>query len=325
MPIIQFPETPPARIFFCDSFERCAAPAGLTPFQIIGNVPCLPEDVADCRPDPCQTLCVFGSNNDNDRENDTSHFLFDFPSQSGNEYIIEQWTGSSWVAVGFFDNATGTKFDFGTWVEYPFRSGVSIEWKEVLALFGEGFFRLKIEGLFPLVDPPSLVSLPYQLKQFSCKAAEKTVRIKTSFTGFCDNLLKKEGSEIPDRFDLNSMRWNDEIRLKGNLFDLPSERESSVFVRNNNRRTHHRKRIQKNYNLVVNQAIQTILDRIDLYSGACDFVTVNNYFSRNSYHYTERDLIFEGSTFTYTWNNSQRIQVATQTMKDRFSKEFGRC
>lgn len=318
---------PPIKQFFCDSFEECKKASGIIPDQVLGLAPFQQEDEDDCRPDPCQTNKVLANGSGIDRENDKSYYLFDFPTASGNDYKLERWnsTSETWAYVRDLDNTTGTIFDFGAFPSYPKRSGICIDWALVQALEGNGVYRITLEGLFG-TPTPKLVSLPYQLCTFSCAIAEETVRIKTIVEGgFIDSINWFEGATTQKTFDLEFMQWEDQFRYTGNFFDEPAQRVTNTFVKSNNRRQTHRTFLKKRFRLVVNDLIQDLVDRLEMYGGFAQTFLVSNYDDANSKHYTDRGVTVEDSTAEYSYNLTKKIAVVQLSLQDRYDREGSRC
>lgn len=323
MSTTQFIESPPIKDFFCDSFERCNLATGLKPTQVMGLIPCK-EDDGNCRPDPCMVFKAFADATGNSYNNDTSHFLFDFPTDAGNDYKLERWDGSTWSYVRDLDNSTGVLFDFGSFPDYPKRSGVLIDWSIILSDNGQGVYRLSLEGLFGSPSP-ELVSLPIDLMEFSCECANNTVRVKTSFSGIIANILYDDGSTNPRRFDLDKMRWDDEIRVYGNFVDIPSTREQTEYVDGTDRSQQHGIKTIKKYQLIMNAVIQEIIDRFDVYASGADAVKVSNYVDTNSAHYDDKGVTINDDTMQYEWSRSMQIPVAICTLSNRYIFGFDRC
>lgn len=317
----------PIKEFFCDSFEECKRATGIIPDQVLGLAPCDIEDEDDCRPDPCQTLKVFANGSGVDRENDRSYYLFDFPTATGNDYKLERWDTSTetWSFVRDLDNTTGTIFDFGAFASYPNRSGIMIDWASIQALEGNGVYRITLEGLFG-TPTPKLVTLPYKLCTFSCVIAEETVRVKTTVEGgFVDSIKWFEGSSFQKTFDLEFMSWEDQLRYTGNFFDEPAQRVTNTFVKSNNRRQTHRTFLKKLFKLTINDLIQDLVDRLDMYGGFAQIFRVSNYDDGNSKHYTDRDVTIEDSTTEYSYNLTKKIAIVQIQMQDRYDREGSRC
>jgi len=326
MSTTQSVEVAPIKTFFCDSFEECKSAKGLLPIQVIGLAPMEQENTDDCRPDPCQTLCVFANGSGIDRENDKSYYLFDFPTAAGDTYELEQYDTATetWSFVRNLDGTTGEKFTFGTWQPYPFRAGVCIDWDLVRGLDGFGVYRIALTGLFG-APAPKLVSLPYKLKPFTCAAADGTVRVKTETTGLIDNINWVETIAGVKTFDMEFMSWDDQIRYTGNFYDASAKREVSTYLKGSNRRQTHRQFLKKQFTLRANGLIQDLVDRLDMYGGFSAVVRVSNYEENNAKHYTDRGVIIEEATCEYTWQLSRQLAVVTLTLSDRYDREAGRC
>jgi hypothetical protein len=315
--------SPPLSAFYGCSFEDCNALVSLIPFQVIGLAPAR-EMGEDCRPDRCQVLKVFGGGT-TDRENDKSYYLFDFPTATGNDYRLEQWDHALkiWVDIDALDNTTGTLFDFGVFQDYPKRSGVCMDWDLIHALHGAGIYRLAFTSIF---DPAiKVTSLPYQLCLWSCAASDDTVRLDTQFAGNITNILYDIDGSAPDVFDLNTMVWDDSIRLTGRLQEVQLQTNDVTFIKRNNRIITNKSTTVRKFEYLVNKVIKEVLNRIQIYGFNARKIEGFNYNPEDGQLLTGIDLAKDNSNFTYENQRVAFIDIAKATLRARQDVEFESC
>lgn len=312
----QFAVEPPLSIFYGCSFERCARAVSVLPVQVVGSIPCS-APLNRCIPEPCMTLLVFGGGS-GEEENDTSYFLFDFPSSSGNDFRLESYSSGVWSDIGAAASY-GSLYDFGVWQEYPNRSGIEINWDSVLSAFGPGYYRIKITSA---ITGDFLASYAFELAAFDCRIAESTIRLDSSITGKVSNYLFDEGAEV-QTFDLLSMRWNDQIRLRGKLQVTPSEITETTYTRSSKRVYSHKSSFSSKYRFIVNSVTVDVLKRIESYC----FTSNMNITPYSSESQTVRSFIAirGGQPFEYELFRNNKIPIASTELTGRHQREFENC
>ena len=190
MSVIQFSPENIASFYGTTQYE-CVPLLTFTPVQILGLVPCEFE-TDDCRNNPCLNMTVFNG--------DFSRFLFQYNSQLGlqDAYKLDQFDSStdSWTEIAVLQNNThGEKFDIGFDTNYPLYGGFALDWEKVQNLFGNGVYRFRLENItlvgFDLISPA------YELRTFTCEAADNTVKIVTDEVGkFYNWKYKKDSNSL---------------------------------------------------------------------------------------------------------------------------------
>lgn len=318
MATTQFTTEPPLCPWYGCSFQECNSIVSLVPTQVVGFVP-VREEFAGCGYEDCIKLDVFANGSGVDKENDQSYFLFDFPTASGNNYALQKWVGGAWATQALISAATGEVYDFGTWVGYPKRSGVKIEWAKVLALYGAGIYRLSITGS---INPTTITSPAYCLAEFECYTARSYTRLDTEFEGDTFNIVFDEDVSTPMRFDLNTMRWNDQIRLKGIVTEGQTETTDTVYIKASQRGLMHKSERRRVYNWGVVSAANEILKRIEAYGFTASKMNLFGYIAVAT---AGTDVIGDNAAFSFDMDRTGKVPIATASLKSRYNADYERC
>lgn len=182
------------------------------------------------REPPCPyDLKVFASSTStNPLENDKSDFLYyGDPLVSNIQFTLQKnlqnCSSGEWIdKVTISNSSYGQYFPFGKSLDFlntdftdEFNkkyTGLQLNWKQVLADFGVGFYRMKItytdtgSATTEVID-----NRKFCLSEYSCNLADKTVRIETTNIGLRGSL-----SDRLNYIDY-STGWNGQIRLEGIL------------------------------------------------------------------------------------------------------------
>ena len=203
MAIVNYTVEGVANEAYADSYKVCVQFGFAIPFQVLGLVAVLPDNKY-CYTDDAYCIPAKFFNEDDER-NGKNSFLFDFaaPILGGQNFIIQQFNGTSWNDIGFFDNTTGVLCDFGTWASYPNRSGFIVDWFMFQTLYGSGKFRLYVKN-----DPLATVgaySPCFCVSEFNCKC-DNLIRIEVITQSIQSNIWYKFGqNNEPRTFETNLM------------------------------------------------------------------------------------------------------------------------
>jgi hypothetical protein len=223
--------------------------SGMIATQIAGLVPV--DNAQDCRPQDCFCVKVFST--------DRSSFLFE--SLAAVSFRLEQYVpggGGSGVdlsrprgfrEVGAFciQNTTtyppytgepprgssadwldlgpitqGTEYAWGSFADQPYYSGFEVDWAQVLADYGEGTYRFAVGNAG---DPQSIHSLCFELKTFSCEAADQTVYVEAWLDATVGDVMNQE-----KEFFLKGINWKDACRYPGRLGGQTPEYEDTSYM-----------------------------------------------------------------------------------------------
>lgn len=144
--------------------------------SIGGNNP--PPGIPSCC-EPCLTIPAFGDANSSDSDKndyftvvhtgliDSDNFVFNLQKAD---------SGGTFQHETILANSThGTSIPKGSIADAPLIMGFTVEWKKILSLFGEGFYRIQAVGS-GLVNYTHY-SFSFCLKQYDIHRAHGTVRI----------------------------------------------------------------------------------------------------------------------------------------------------
>lgn len=186
------------------------------------------------------------------------------------------------------DSTFGTFFGFGFFEDNINLKGYLIAWKKVLAVIGEGSFkifkRINIAGVS--VEIPSIV---FTLKQFSTSLANQTVRIDVVMNG----RLEKTG------VDFTNIGWKHSIRVPGFFGRREPGIEEDNLVNSQYEKTQISARQTNEYKFQTNLIPDCLTDEI------WDFILLSNdiYFNdynlnNHSYKYIKYGVKFESNDGT---------------------------
>jgi len=285
--------------------------------QLLGFVP-MSLATLDCRDslDFCNPVFAESSPSE-DIYNDVNSFLFKMQTSGDTiTFKLEKSSGEGgWVEIATLDDNTyGTFWDIGDFTDYPLYAGYKIEWKEVFANHGAARYRFKVESTIEGQNC-ELFSECFCLKEYNCKAANKTIRIETYFDG-------KIGSKDSDleEFDVCDLNWYDSIRVKGYFGnEAPEFEQENVKYANGE------------VNQIRDEQIRTytanmILSPMYLFQRITRYGLMSNEIYLTDYNYNNPDLNLkqkavianEAPTPTYYNEQSNRLVSVEFTFKDRY-------
>lgn len=297
-------------------------PVYIDSIQILGFMPltCVTQhsrlkafsqcDCRDWKDDDCYMNPVFGDSTGdfNLLKNDKSSFLLEYPWFYQNQFDdptryffeLEEWNGTEWLLTTLLDNNDfGVLKKLGTmcikhWTEY------TIDWQKVIMRFGEGLYRFRVNNsIFGFGS--TYVSEPFCLKEWSCKAANKTVRWEASITG------GRVGSIVDDQrvFELCCMQsqdafgnvtWNDSIRMYGFFGREKTEYERENIEYQNGEVVKVRDEAIQKFEFESALLPKYLHDRLKAYGNMADQLLVSDYNWNNSdYEIDQRRVVCEGS------------------------------
>jgi len=289
----------------------------LCPVQIVGFVPV--EQYNDCRPELSYCNPVFAETIKTDEIfNDKNSFLFEFQSSGDSvTYRLEKYdeVGESWeVATIISDNTYGLYYDIGDIADFPLYSGVVLYWFNILATFGQGRYRLRlnstIEGSACL-----MYSKCFCLNEYSCEVIDRTIRFEAYMSG-------KIGSKDDNfkTFDLCELNWYDSIRTKGYFGDETPEQEVDNIKYSNGEMKQVRDEEIRKYTATLWKVPMYIYQRFNRYGLYANRLLVTDYNHVNpDYHIQQKEVITDGGAEP-TFFNEQSVRLVTSRYKlsDRY-------
>lgn len=153
-------------------------------------------------------------------QNDITSVLFKTfdPSDTIDFFLEEDVAGQ--VAI-LDDNTLGTFFPIGSLPTQPLLAGFKLEWEKVLAAFGEGNYKIRIERSL-LTGTDTIFTINYNLKLFTAELADNTIWVEWIQNG-----------EIIDGLDYSGTEWFQAIRLPGFFGNKQTEFEEELYKNTN--------------------------------------------------------------------------------------------
>lgn len=168
---------------------------------------------------------------DDTARNDVSGFLWWFNSAvTGASMELMKWdsTTSAYVSIDDLDNDTyGTFYDFAFFTNDAGENfiGYQMEWKEVLDIFGEGAYYVKLSVTMAYGASATIASPTYCLKTYTKYRANGTVKLEYWLNGQMGEIANDKKYK-----DLGTLNWYNSYRLKGN-FGFPNSEYKEEFIK----------------------------------------------------------------------------------------------
>lgn len=296
MAIIELPIAEPLKIPYATNQTLVVGLGNLVPEQIFGLVPCQPLSENPCYQES-QCMPVFATESGIlERENDKSGFLFQMPSTSAHSSFKLQKLNhatNTFATVETLDtNTYGTFYQTGSLVPYTDYSGYLVDWQKVLDAFGQGYYRFVVQAN-DLPNPPFdyLFSYPFNLRVFTCNAANGTFYMEHVLKTEMRNILKQKHDNRIVNFDTVSLTngWYDRCRYYG-MIGKEQYELNPTYVKpadNSNRLVYTENVIKKDVQL--NSNLSETLRRALFYgfNGRNIYITDNNDYNTKSYEKIE--------------------------------------
>ena len=137
-----------------------------------------------------------------------------FKRQTPNDTVTYELVGQSTGTITLVDGTHGIELDFGG-AEQPDLSYFIVEWRKILALIGEDRFTIKKTITIAGVPLPPILSNSYELRQYTTRLADNTVRIETNMNG---KLVRIDT-------DFRNTGYKNSLRLQGYFGDRQNKFE----------------------------------------------------------------------------------------------------
>jgi len=317
MSVIQLVNQDPQKEWYGSSTKHCFTIGALLPIQRIGLAPMRSFEGCSCSNCGNYIFPVFSGTTD--CTSDKSYYLFDFPVASGNDFRLEKYNYGTklWVDVVAV-SGLGNFFPFGVFASYPNRSGFEVQWNNVFVAYGKGTYRF---ALTPTIQPDPLNpikinSFTYQLMEYTCEAANYTVKVKTDFNGKVGSLLDVE---VPH--DLYDMNWNDEIRYYGSFSRFTPNFTDTYVTQYTNKNFLHQSFVRPSFNLNLPNLDAELFQRISVYGKNSD-VQITDYNKTTGYNYKDELVYISDSAAEQV--PRQKTVTANISCTSRFDIEFDR-
>lgn len=170
----------------------------------------------------CYKLPVFGSTIDTDRYKNDIKGLFAGKRAQTIEWFLVRCSDNTEYALN--DNTYGTYFPVGSYTYEPLAKYYQLQWRMVLDLLGAGTYVIKtVQSLFSRPSTTTY-SCPYELKEFSFKAANNTVRLESVMNGYMEDT----------GFNYKGLNIADDLRFEGKFGYEEHSYDQTFVVKTNN-------------------------------------------------------------------------------------------
>lgn len=303
------------------------------PVQIIGLVPCRPDD-DECVQNPCETICAI--------QGEISAFLFEFPDDTpgSDDFRIEKFENNIWTEIvtgnplNTLSAESGVKFTFGSFASQPLYSGFEIRWGLIFTAEGAGTYRfIVVPGSTPQWDIATayalddevkyngrkykalgnttgdqpdtspgdweqitstiLMSFPFNLKADTCENKEKTVRLEIDSIGQFPNFEHTTDNGKKQFFDLIDETWSDAIRYPARIVAMAPERETTTIVRSDQTNLLHRDEQILKYSLKIFRTTYELLHRMEIYGFNSRNIKISDGNTDNVFNFNQINVVSE--------------------------------
>ena len=297
--------------------EYCVPFKTPLPEQILGLVPTDPVNT-DCVPEPCYTLCVFGTDSNGDK--DSSSFLYNFPDADGTAtFALQQYNGATWSDVANPMGATeGILYQLGSFASYPSYAGFQIDWGLVETNHGLGIYRFVV---ITASAADYLISLPFELKSGTCASKNSTVKFEITSQGSFFNFNYTEDNDRLREYDLINTTWDDSVRYYG-VTVIGEDETTDTFVNyasGGDKKVFSEKR--NTYDVKIPVITLQLMERLFWYGMDSESIKLTDNNLLNQTYYDQQPIASNGS---YSFDRSPRKQEIHKVSLPVKSKYIGR-
>lgn len=201
----------PARTFYSQNYLGDQVVYLIRNNPIPSTPQVLPPADADCEGDFVWRVLADAGSSD-PLKNDTNSFLwwFDADAVDTAEISLVKKDGTTINLTG--NTTLGTPFDYGFYTNGQNEKlvGYLLNWKAVMAAYGECIYQVKVEAQTIFGDVQTRISDKYCLKQYTQPRADGTVRVEYYLNGILGM------NEFDDRsMDLGTLNWYNQHRFDG--------------------------------------------------------------------------------------------------------------
>lgn len=297
--------------------ETCVKFGSSNPYQIVGLVPCLPENNdSDKYDDPCNTLDTFTGYKNS--------FLFEYVNISKSvDFRLFKKVSGSWVQqTTLTDDTYGTYYDLGDISGFDRYAGYEVDWSEVYTAFGSGIYRFSAYN--SVIPPNSLYSLPFHLRDYSKESFHDHVYIETTYNGVYSNKDYTDDSDTPKTFDLSGVTFSDYNVYKGKLIPTSPESEEENVRYSNNRTEIYYADERQAYDLRLYSPTFDLAKRLFHYGlkGSKIYITTNNV---DDIKHFDRHNIIGTSDFSFeSFRYYNKIEDVVFKVLDEYASDFSK-
>lgn len=281
----QFPPENIFNFYGTTTIQSCIKTGGLVPWQVLGLVPC----------DTSMSKFECGRRNDiikvpafNDGFNS---FMFEYPTlETIEDFRMQVWNGSTWVFAvtnsgsgQLSDGNEGVLYPLnGGFPNYPEYAGFKIDWGEIYAKNGAGFYRFlawdSVGG-----ESTSLISTTFILKEATDANKNGTVKISIDSVGEFGNPFYSINNNQRRLWDLINLDetafpngWFDECYYYGKVIPTDGEITRTYIRRPNSEHQHKFSDSRENFDLNLWEMDYNHRERLNHYGFASDNVRISD-------------------------------------------------
>lgn len=264
----------------------------------------LSNDLQEC----CYKFLVLANGSSNDWENDINSFLYKRQTSTDTiTFTLEKNGGSSGGGsdIALTDNTYGIFYGFGSLTDYPDYKGFQIQWDKVLALEGEGNYRLKVDMAF-LSGNLTEYSVSFTLRTYSSKKANGTIRIQSIMNGY----LKHTD------FDYTGLNWKDGVRVNGFFGNRQPNYEKENLIMVNRVSQEVRKELINEYVMRTAFIPDCLTEPIIEYHALGNYLYITDYnLNNHSLKFINKKVVFESSE-TIPYDDRTRLAPVIFKFRD---------
>jgi len=296
---------------------------------------------ADSVPDDTQwTIPAIASTSSTDLyKNDKNTWLLKYPSSynaiTQQDFHLQQYSSGHWSNIATLNSTTyGTPIQNnvspkGTACINFNYCGYQLDWRKVLIAFGEGTYRFAVGGSVTDKYPYCLASPPFCLKEYSCDAADGTVRFEAYYSGGNMGSVTQQGSSWSlccryvgskaTNILSSAYQWYDSIRFYGFFGYTAYEFQREQIKYQTGMINKVRDEAIKKFTLKIGgggsarNAPQWLLDRFAAYALQSDKLLVSDYNMNNAQYNFNRFWVVADSGFDPKYTTSSRYMKVLST------------
>lgn len=282
-----------------------------------------PLDFSETTSDCCIKLpvlaeTVFTSNYFNDI---TAPLFFWGPGFSTADLKLQKYTSGAWADTATLNVSTwGTAYTYGFFTNiYSEKAiGYKLQWKLVLAAFGEGNYRIKSTGTRLIGGALiSKYSFEFCLSEYTANRADETVRFEWYLNGTIGNPEKDSTKR-----DYGTLNWYNQFRLPDSKFGWDSSPFEHEFVKyQNGKKTWLKDSQVEEYLLKIGRMDNSIHRYIKIDVLQADEINITDYNIFNANRHQSREVIHIGS-YEPNWDTGSLLADVEVKFAQRYQNHI---
>lgn len=279
--------------------------------QVAGLIPLVTAET-DCRGAISGCFTVFADASDTDnRKNDRSMFLCDFPDDTGgNLYKLQKFSGS-WSDI---ENPfiSGVFFGYNTWDAHQQRAGIEVDWHAVLLAHGVGEYRVVVDG--------ALFSYSIILHEYNCNTTVDFSRLDISFNGTFGDINSK-GYHVFN-VQQGEYQWIEQARYKGGFGRRKETVNTEVYQYQDKFQQTNERSLKNSFNLDV-FANDEIAGRLTSYGLMSSEIQVTEYNLSADKYYTNFSIQYNSGEIERSYHDYTDLLFRISVEVDRAYDNLG--